>query len=79
MKYSLRSLMTAVFVMPPLIAGAVWLARLVNEAPWRNVITDPLNGVDLSHYGGGVTPSEPPDMTYHLPNSSAPAPNPPKP
>ena len=79
MKYSLRRLMIVVLVMPPLIAVAVWLARLVNEAPWRNVMTDPLNGIDLSHYGSGVTPSEPPDMTFYLPNSSAPAPISPKP
>ena len=60
MKYSLRSLMMVVLVLPPLLAGAVWLVRLVNHAPWRNVMRDPLNGIDID------------DLSLSdLPNSSA--------
>ena len=77
MKYSLRSLMIAVLLLPPLIGGAAWLARLVREAPWRNVMTDPLrNDSDLSHYGGGATSVTAPDFTFDPPTSPASAPSP---
>jgi hypothetical protein len=80
MKYSLRSLMVAVLLMPPLIAVTVWLTRLVHEAPWRNVMIDPLpKDFDLPHYRSDVTSAGAPDLEFELPNSQEPAPSPPKP
>ena len=84
MKYSLRSLMIAVLVLPPLLAGA-WLA-------WRRWREEPQYEEIQVHYTifpAENTPPSPEDWTkatsdYNgalgsVPNSSAPATNPAKP
>ena len=64
MKYSLRSLMIAVLVLPPLLAwGAMPLYRWLTTPKAPTIVTS-----------GAID-----DTFSDLPNSSAPAPNPPKP
>jgi hypothetical protein len=80
MKYSLRSLMIAVLVLPPLLAwGGMPIYRWLTtrKAQTSGAIDDTFS--DLPHYGSGATSAKAPDLTFELPDSSAPAPNPPKP
>jgi hypothetical protein len=83
MKYSLRSLMIAVLVLPPLLAwGAMPLYRWLTTPKAPAIVTSGAiddTFSDLPHYGRGATSAEAPDLTFELPTAEAPAPNPPKP
>jgi len=68
MKYSLRSLMVVVAVAPALLAILYWLSTLSNLPPLRQLDGDP-----------NAEMSEQQKLMLKMPNSSAPAPNPPKP
>jgi hypothetical protein len=70
MKYSLRSLMIAVLVLPPLLAGG-WL---VTKSLWRQA-----SFADEPLFDPDGLPEPMVTEWSQSPASSAPAPNPPKP
>ena len=82
MRYSLRSLMIAVLVLPPLLAVG-WFGVAIPVYRWWTEPTMVIDNFtfesDLPHIPGGVTSARAPDLTFELPDSEEPAPNPPKP
>ena len=89
MKYSLRSLMIAVLVLPPVLAGGWKAVERIADRPELEAVYPP--GLERVYPGGPFksvdwqTAMEKDEAIYgeyarakFLPNSSAPAPNPPK-
>jgi hypothetical protein len=82
MKYSLRILMIAALVLPPLLAVG-WFGVAMPVYRWwtePKMVIDTFGfDSDLPHIPGGVTSARAPDLTFELPDSQAPAPNPSQP